>query len=89
MASGAEVLHETVPDNIAAKWTQGIGDVAKAFDGAAHVIGDTFRRQRYTGVPMEARGTLATQDPVNGSSPFGPRGSGRIPSVRSPPRCSV
>ena len=66
MAAGAEVLHETVPDNVAAKWTQGIGDVAQAFDGAAHVIGDTFRMQRYTGVPMEARGTLATQDPVNG-----------------------
>ena len=66
MASGATVLHDTVPDNVAVRWTQGIGDVAKAFDGAAHVIGDTFRMQRYTGVPIEGRGTLATQDPVNG-----------------------
>ena len=66
MASGAEVLHDTVPDNVAARWTQGIGDVASAFEGAAHVIGEDFRMQRYTGVPMEARGTLATQDPVNG-----------------------
>ena len=65
-ASGATVLHDTVPGNVAARWTQGIGDVAKAFDGAAHVIGDTFRMQRYTGVPIEGRGTLATQDPVNG-----------------------
>ena len=66
MAAGAEVLHDTVPDNVAVRWTQGIGDVAAAFDGAAHVVSDTFRMQRYTGVPMEARGTLATQDPVNG-----------------------
>lgn len=69
MASGATVLHDTVPDNVAARWTHSIGDVAQAFDGVARVarvVGDSFRMQRHTGVPIERRGTLAAQDPVNG-----------------------
>ncbi len=66
LEKGAAVLHETVPDNVAARWTQGIGDVEKAFAGADRVVREQFRMQRYTGVPLEGRGTLATQDPVTG-----------------------
>ncbi len=66
LASGATVLHETVPGNVAARWTQGTGDVETAFAGADRVISEAFRMQRYTGVPLEGRGTLATRDPVTG-----------------------
>ena len=63
---GATLLHDTVPGNMAARWTQGTGDVAKAFQAAEHVIREQFRMQRYTGVPMETRGVLATTEPVSG-----------------------
>jgi len=63
---GAEILHETVPDNMAARWTQETGDVAAAFEGADHVVHEQFSMQRYTGVPMETRGVLATRDAVSG-----------------------
>ena len=66
MAKGATLLHDTVPGNMAARWTQSIGDVASAFKGADRVIHEKFRMQRYTGVPMETRGTLATTEPVTG-----------------------
>ena len=66
LASGATVLHETVPGNVAARWTQGTGDVEAAFEGADRVVREAFRMQRYTGVPIEGRGTLATRDPVTG-----------------------
>lgn len=66
MAKGATLLHDTVPGNMAARWTQGVGDVASAFKGADRVIREQFRMQRYTGVPMETRGTLATTEPVSG-----------------------
>ena len=38
---GATLLHDTVPGNMAARWTQGTGDVAKAFQAAEHVIRTT------------------------------------------------
>ncbi|MFP6690309.1 MAG: xanthine dehydrogenase family protein molybdopterin-binding subunit, partial [Alphaproteobacteria bacterium] len=65
-APGATILHDTVPDNMAARWTQGVGDVAAAFNGADHVVHEQFSMQRYTGVPMETRGVLATHDAVSG-----------------------
>ena len=59
-------MHDTVPGNIAARWTDEIGNVARAFASADKVVRERFRMQRYTGVPMETRGVLATTEPVTG-----------------------
>jgi aerobic carbon-monoxide dehydrogenase large subunit len=64
--AGAQLLHDTVPGNIAARWTDEIGNVARAFASADKVVRERFRMQRYTGVPMETRGVLATLEPVTG-----------------------
>ena len=65
-AVGAQLLHATAPGNVAARWTQGFGDVKAAFQEADHVVRDHLRMQRYTGVPLETRGILASPDPVSG-----------------------
>jgi aerobic carbon-monoxide dehydrogenase large subunit len=64
--AGAQLLHDTVPGNIAARWTDEIGNAARAFAGADRVVRERFRMQRYTGVPMETRGVLAAAEPVTG-----------------------
>ena len=64
--ASAQLLHDTVPGNIAARWTDEIGNVARAFASADRVVREHFRMQRYTGVPMETRGVLATTEPVTG-----------------------
>ena len=64
--AGAPLLHATAPGNVAARWTQGFGDVKAAFQEADHVVRDRLRMQRYTGVPLETRGVLASPDPVSG-----------------------
>jgi aerobic carbon-monoxide dehydrogenase large subunit len=64
--ANAQLLHDTVPGNIAARWTHEIGNVARAFASADRVVRERFRMQRYTGVPMETRGVLATTEPVTG-----------------------
>ena len=65
-AVGAQLLHATAPGNVAARWTQGFGNVKAAFQEADHVVRDHLRMQRYTGVPLETRGILASPDPLSG-----------------------
>jgi carbon-monoxide dehydrogenase large subunit len=65
MANGAALLHDGAPGNIAARWAHTTGDVAGAFASAAHVVRERFRMQRYTGVPLETRGIIATTEPVS------------------------
>ena len=65
-ADGAVLLHDTVPGNVAARWRDDVGDADAAFRAADWVVRDQFRMQRYTGVPLETRGVLATRDPVLG-----------------------
>ena len=65
-AAGAPLLHGTAPGNVAARWTQAFGDVKAAFKEADHVVRDRLRMQRYTGVPLETRGILASPDPISG-----------------------
>jgi aerobic carbon-monoxide dehydrogenase large subunit len=65
-AAGAPLLHNTAPGNIAARWTQGFGDPKAVFKEADHLVRDRLRMQRYTGVPLETRGILASPDPVGG-----------------------
>ena len=74
MAEGAVALHDTVPGNVAARWTQGVGDLEKAFAEADRVISDTFSMQRYTGMPMETRGILATIDATTAELTIWPSG---------------
>ena len=38
--ASAQLLHDTVPGNIAARWTDEIGNVARAFASADRVVGD-------------------------------------------------
>lgn len=65
-AAEAPLLHATAPGNVAARWTQGFGDVKAAFQEADHVVRDRLRMQRYTGAPLETRGIVASPDPVSG-----------------------
>jgi len=62
----APCLHDTAPGNVCARWTQATGDAAGAIAGADIVITDRFKMQRYTAVPLETRGILATPDAVSG-----------------------
>ena len=64
--ASAQLLHDTVPGNIAARWTDEIGNVARAFASADRVVHECFRMQRYTGVPMETPGVLAMTEWVAG-----------------------
>jgi aerobic carbon-monoxide dehydrogenase large subunit len=65
-AQNAPLLHGTAPGNVAARWTQSFGDVNAAFAEADLVVSDILRMQRYTGVPMETRGIVASPDPISG-----------------------
>jgi carbon-monoxide dehydrogenase large subunit len=66
IAADSQLLHATAPRNVAARWTQGFGDVKAAFMKADHVVHDRLRMQRYSGVPLETRGILASPDPITG-----------------------
>ena len=45
---------------------QGFGDVKAAFKEADHVVRERLRMQRYSGVPLETRGILASPDSISG-----------------------
>ena len=62
----APVLHAGVPGNRYAEWSIGVGDVDAAFGEADVVIRERLAMQRYTGVPMETRGLLASHDRLTG-----------------------
>lgn len=57
-------LFEAWPDNAALRMTVTVGEVDRAFKQAAHVYKDRYYSHRYTGVPLEGRGLLATPDPA-------------------------
>lgn len=63
---GAPVLHANAPDNVAARAVYETGDVEAAFAAADHVIRERLDMQRYTGIPMETRGVVASRDAVTG-----------------------
>lgn len=80
MSGKAAVLHDSAPCNVAARWTQSTGDVDAAFQQADRIIADTFRMQRYSGVPMETRGILAARNALTGDLTIWP--SGQWPYVQ-------
>lgn len=80
MAASAPTLHDTVPGNVAARWTQSTGDVEAAFRKADRIVSDTYRMQRYSGIPMETRGILVARNALNDEMTIWP--SGQWPYVQ-------
>jgi carbon-monoxide dehydrogenase large subunit len=56
------VLHAGVPDNIAARVIEEVGNVEQGLKRSDHVLEATFSIQRHSGVPMETRGLVAEWD---------------------------
>ncbi|WP_433496726.1 aerobic carbon-monoxide dehydrogenase large subunit [Sphaerimonospora sp. CA-214678] len=80
---GAPLVHQDVPNNIAAHLVQESGDVAAAFERADHVTSIKVRVDRSTAAPMECLATAAQWDEVSGEltvwdgtqAPIGLRGA--------------
>jgi carbon-monoxide dehydrogenase large subunit len=66
MESGAPVLHDVVPGNVAEALDTRKGDASAAMAGAHVRVRERFAVQRHTGVPMETRGLTAAFDPGTG-----------------------
>jgi carbon-monoxide dehydrogenase large subunit len=62
VAPDAPVLHEHLGDNLAADFTERVGDADAAFRAADVVTRGRYYVQRYTGVPIETRGVVAASD---------------------------
>jgi carbon-monoxide dehydrogenase large subunit len=65
--AGAPLVHEAWGTNVAVGFTHGIGDAAAAFRAADVVVRETFRIQRYVGMPLECRGVVAAWDRRDGT----------------------
>jgi carbon-monoxide dehydrogenase large subunit len=59
----APLVHEDVPNNVAARLTQVVGDPEGAFREAQHVFEEVLDMERSCGSPIEARGVVAVWDP--------------------------
>jgi carbon-monoxide dehydrogenase large subunit len=59
---GSPRVHDDVPDNVAAHYTQRVGDVEAAFARAAHVFRERFVIDRGASSPIETRGVVAQWD---------------------------
>ena len=64
VADGAALVHQDVPNNIAATLTQQVGDVDKAFAEADHVFAERLYIERSAGQPMETRAIVAQWDEI-------------------------
>lgn len=65
--AGSPLIHEAWGTNVAVGFTHAIGNVERAFAGADVVLRETFRIQRYVGMPIEGRGVVAAWDRRDGS----------------------
>jgi carbon-monoxide dehydrogenase large subunit len=65
--AGSPLVHDDVPGNVAARFTQVVGDPDAAFGRAAHVFRERLHVERSCGSPIEARGVVAVYDPRQGS----------------------
>jgi aerobic carbon-monoxide dehydrogenase large subunit len=61
--SNQPLIHDDVPDNIAAHLVQIVGDPEPAFRAAPHVFSEELFIERSCGSPIEARGVVAVFDP--------------------------
>ncbi|MBV9282699.1 MAG: xanthine dehydrogenase family protein molybdopterin-binding subunit [Chloroflexi bacterium] len=66
VAEGAPLVHEDVPNNVAATLIQEVGDVERAFAGADHVFSERLYLERSAGQPLETRSIVAQWDEVEG-----------------------
>ena len=64
---GAPLVHPEWSTNVAVGFTHAIGDVERVFAGAEAVFSETFRIQRYVGMPLEGRGVVAQWDRRDGT----------------------
>ncbi|MDQ3809185.1 MAG: xanthine dehydrogenase family protein molybdopterin-binding subunit, partial [Chloroflexota bacterium] len=60
---GQPVIHVDVPDNVAARLVQVVGDPDRAFASARHVFTEELFIERSCGSPIEGRGVVAAFDP--------------------------
>jgi carbon-monoxide dehydrogenase large subunit len=65
--AGAPLLHPEWGTNVALGFTHAIGDPDGAFAAAEVVVTETFRIQRYVGMPLEGRGVVAQWDRRDGT----------------------
>ncbi|WGY03254.1 aerobic carbon-monoxide dehydrogenase large subunit [Nocardioides sp. QY071] len=61
--SGAQLVHDDVPGNVAARMEQSNGDAAAAIAAAPHTLSLDLHIERSACMPMEGRGTVARWDP--------------------------
>ncbi len=64
---GQPLVHDDVPNNVAAHLVQVVGDPEAAFAGAPHVFEERLFIERSCGSPIEARGVVAVFDPLQQS----------------------
>jgi carbon-monoxide dehydrogenase large subunit len=65
--AGSPLVHEAAGTNVAVGFSHAIGSVDRAFAAADVVMRETFRIQRYVGMPLEGRGVVAAWDRRDGS----------------------
>ncbi len=66
-APGGPLIHPEWGTNVAIGFTHAIGDPDAAFARADVVVSETFRIQRYVGMPIECRGVVAAWDRRDGT----------------------
>jgi carbon-monoxide dehydrogenase large subunit len=65
--AGQPWVHDDVPNNVAARLGQVVGDPERAFRSAAHVFEERLLIERSCGSPIETRGVVAVFDPLQQS----------------------
>lgn len=66
VAEGAPLVHDDIPNNVAAHFIQESGDADAAFEKAEHVTTVKVRLERSTAAPLECRAIAARWDRVTG-----------------------
>src|SRR5437762_3549344 len=64
---GASLVHPEWGTTVAVAFRHAIGDADRALAGADVVLEETFRIQRYVGMPLEGRGVVAVWDRRDGT----------------------
>jgi carbon-monoxide dehydrogenase large subunit len=64
---GSPLVHPEWGTNVAVSFAHAIGDPDAAFAQAEVVVSETFRIQRYVGMPLECRGVVALWDRRDGA----------------------
>src|SRR5919204_6764325 len=65
--AGAPLVHPDWGTNVAVAFRHAIGDADRALAAADGVVEETFRIQRYVGMPLEGRGVVAVWDRRDGT----------------------